>query len=208
VTRAISYLRHAQNADGGFGQMKADDSNAQSTAWAVQGLVSAQRNPRKLRRNGHDPMSYLVSLQQANGAVRYSRTSAQSPVWVTAEALTALAEKPYPIAAPPRKSPVGVAKSATKKRAAAAAPIAHIANKSKSKRKKHHATTPAARATPTPTATIAGTPVANETPSTTHERRHKGNGDLPLALGGAALAMILVGTYLTRRRLRGRSKPA
>jgi len=30
--------------------------------------------------------------------VYYSRTSAQSPVWVTAEALTALAAKPFPVA--------------------------------------------------------------------------------------------------------------
>jgi hypothetical protein len=35
------------------------------------------------------------------GSVRYSRTGTQTPVWVTAQALTALAEKPFPIAPPP-----------------------------------------------------------------------------------------------------------
>ncbi len=44
---AISYLRHAQNADGGFGQSKGASSNAQSTAWAVQGLVAVGRRPRR-----------------------------------------------------------------------------------------------------------------------------------------------------------------
>jgi hypothetical protein len=33
-----------------------------------------------------------------NGSIRYSRTGAQTPVWVTAQALTALAGKPLPIA--------------------------------------------------------------------------------------------------------------
>jgi hypothetical protein len=43
------------------------------------------------------PLAYLRSLQDASGAVRYSRTSTQSPVWVTAQALTALARRPFPI---------------------------------------------------------------------------------------------------------------
>ena len=37
-----------------------------------------------------------------SGAVRYSRTSAQTPVWVTAQALAALARKPFPLAPVPR----------------------------------------------------------------------------------------------------------
>ena len=45
---AISYLRHAQNPDGGFGQSKGASSNAQSTAWAVQGLVAVGRRPEAL----------------------------------------------------------------------------------------------------------------------------------------------------------------
>jgi hypothetical protein len=36
------------------------------------------------------------------GAVRYSRTSGQTPVWVTAQALAALARKPFPLAPVPR----------------------------------------------------------------------------------------------------------
>ncbi|MEX2196843.1 MAG: prenyltransferase/squalene oxidase repeat-containing protein [Thermoleophilaceae bacterium] len=95
--RAISYLRGAQNPDGGFGQTVSRDSNAQSTAWAMQGLIAVGRSPARLRRGGRTPAEYLRSLQARDGSVRYSRTSAQTPVWVTAQALTALARKAFPL---------------------------------------------------------------------------------------------------------------
>jgi hypothetical protein len=96
ASRAVGFLRAAQRPDGGFAQMAGGDSNAQSTAWAIQGLVAAGRDPRKLRR-ARDPLAYLRSLQAADGSVRYSRTSTQTPVWVTAQALVALEEKPFPL---------------------------------------------------------------------------------------------------------------
>jgi energy-coupling factor transport system substrate-specific component len=75
-----------------------DDSNAQSTAWAIQGLVAAGREPARARRRGaRSPLAYLRSLQTSDGAVRYSRTSRQSPVWVTAQALTGFGLKPFPL---------------------------------------------------------------------------------------------------------------
>lgn len=94
VRRAVAYLRRALNPDGGFGQMPGAGSNAQSTAWAIQGLVAVGRDPDRLRRS---PLAYLRSLQAGDGSVRYSRRSAQTPVWVTAQALTALARKPFPL---------------------------------------------------------------------------------------------------------------
>ena len=48
-------------------------------------------------RGSRSPLGYLESLVAPNGSVRYSRTSAQTPVWVTAQALTALARAPFPI---------------------------------------------------------------------------------------------------------------
>jgi prenyltransferase beta subunit len=108
VARAVTYLRRAQRPDGGFGQMAASDSNAQSTAFAVQGLVAAGRNPRKLRRT-RTPIEYLKSLQAADGSIRYSRTSAQTPVWVTAQAVNGLEGKPFPLAPAPRQKARSVA---------------------------------------------------------------------------------------------------
>ena len=63
----------------------------------MQGLIAAGRDPRPVRRTGsRSPVAYLESLLAPDGSVRYSRTSAQTPVWVTAQALIALAGKPLP----------------------------------------------------------------------------------------------------------------
>jgi energy-coupling factor transport system substrate-specific component len=99
AARAVSFLLGAQRLDGGFPQQTGGESNAQSTAWAIQALDAAGRNVAGVRRRGSlSPLGYLESLISANGSVRYSRTGAQTPVWVTAQALTALAGKPFPIA--------------------------------------------------------------------------------------------------------------
>jgi energy-coupling factor transport system substrate-specific component len=102
VRRAADWLESTQNADGGFA-LQDGASNAQSTAWAVQGLVAAGRDPGRVRNHGsRSPLGYLRSLVAPSGAIRYSRTSEQTPVWVTAQALTALAGKPFPLAPAPR----------------------------------------------------------------------------------------------------------
>ena len=102
VRRAADWLESRQNRDGGFA-LQSGASNAQSTAWAVQGLIAAGRDPARVRRGGsRSPLGYLRSLVTASGAIRYSRTSAQTPVWVTAQALTALARKPFPLRPAPR----------------------------------------------------------------------------------------------------------
>ncbi len=100
VKRAASFLVRRQNADGGFPLQPGSASNAQSTAWAVQGLLAAGRDPAAVRRNGsRSPLAYLESLVGPDGSVRYSRTSRQTPVWVTAQAVMAMARKPFPFAA-------------------------------------------------------------------------------------------------------------
>jgi energy-coupling factor transport system substrate-specific component len=102
VTDAIGFLRRAQNSDGGFGQYEGRLSNAQSTAYAVQGLVAAGRNPARFRKDGRSPIAYLRSLQRANGSVKYSRASSQTPVWVTAQAVLAFERKAFPLDPVPR----------------------------------------------------------------------------------------------------------
>jgi Prenyltransferase and squalene oxidase repeat len=95
---AVSYLARAQNLDGGLPQQPGGESNAQSTAWAVQGLIAAGRNPGTVRRRGsRSPGGYLESLVTSGGSVRYSRTSGQTPVWVTAQAMLALAGRVFPV---------------------------------------------------------------------------------------------------------------
>ena len=91
VRRGLGYLRRLQNRDGGFALAPRQDSDAQSTAWAIQAFVAAgARPPTKAVR-------YLIGLRQPAGSFRYSRRYATTPAWVTAQALPALARKPFPL---------------------------------------------------------------------------------------------------------------
>jgi hypothetical protein len=98
IARAAAYLTRTQNLDGGYPQTPGGLSNAPSTAWAVQALSAAGRNLDLVKRKGsRSPVAYLESLIAPDGSVRYSRTGAQTPVWVTAQTLTALARRSFPI---------------------------------------------------------------------------------------------------------------
>ncbi|HMD51880.1 MAG TPA: prenyltransferase/squalene oxidase repeat-containing protein [Solirubrobacteraceae bacterium] len=138
--RATAFLLRAQNLDGGFPQQPGETSNAQSTAWAVQGLVAVGRAPASVTRSGsRSPLGYLESLIAPDGSVRYSRTSSQTPVWVTAQALTALAAKPFPVA------PVA---GAARPAAVAGGPAPGAARAVPARRSAAHARLPAADAYP------------------------------------------------------------
>src|ERR1019366_6006810 len=63
VARAVSFLLRAQNLDGGYPQEPGGQSNAQSSAWAIQALIAAGRNVDGVRRQGsRSPLGYLESL--------------------------------------------------------------------------------------------------------------------------------------------------
>jgi prenyltransferase beta subunit len=98
LAAASGFLLRAQNPDGGYPQRPGGQSNAQSTAWAAQGLLAAGRDPALVRRRGsRSPISYLESLVSSDGSVRYARASALTPVWVTGQALIALARRLFPV---------------------------------------------------------------------------------------------------------------
>jgi energy-coupling factor transport system substrate-specific component len=92
--RAVGFLGRTQDSDGGFASSGGGGSNAQSTAWAAQGLLAAGAGGSAVDR----ALRYLNSLIAPDGHVRYSHSSDQTPVWVTGEALMALARKPLPLA--------------------------------------------------------------------------------------------------------------
>ena len=97
VARGAAFLAARQNADGGMPLSPGGASNAQSTAWAVQALVAAGRDPDRVRRRGaRSPLAYIRSLQTSSGAVRYSRTSIQ----ITRLGHRAGADRPCPQAIP------------------------------------------------------------------------------------------------------------
>jgi energy-coupling factor transport system substrate-specific component len=96
--RAVRWLEGRQGPDGGFPLTPGAPSNAQSTSFAVQAFVAAGRDPDEVTREGsRSPMGYLRSLQAPDGSFRYSRTSRQTPTWVTAQVVAALAKKSLPV---------------------------------------------------------------------------------------------------------------
>ncbi len=99
--RAVAFLRRQQNRDGGFPSAPGSGSNAQSTAWAIQGLDAVGVLQSGFRRGGRrTPTAYLSSLAAPSGLIRYSRGVTQTPVWVTGEALMALEGRPLPLVGP------------------------------------------------------------------------------------------------------------
>jgi hypothetical protein len=189
ASRALAWLRGSQNSDGGFGARRGQSSNAQSTSYAVQGLVAVGARGSSVSR----AIAYLVRLQTASGSVRYSRTSAQTPVWVTAQALMALERKPLPIAPVKRR------------RRARTAVVAAPAPKHRHRSAKHRAAHPRSAARPTHEA-------APPKPSTVGAARRSRvapvaasqDGPAPLLLVGVglgAVALVLAGRWLLRRRL-------
>jgi energy-coupling factor transport system substrate-specific component len=102
ISRAVAFLRREQNRDGGFPSQPGSGSNAQSTAWAIQGLDAVGVSVTGVRHRGSpSPLAYLDSLALPSGAIRYSGAVTQTPVWVTSEALMAMEGTPLPVAAPP-----------------------------------------------------------------------------------------------------------
>jgi len=99
--RGISYLRNAQRPGGGFPLGGNGSVNSQSTAWAIQGILAAGGDPASFRRGGSSAPDYLANRQEADGHYRYSKSSDQTPVWVTAQVLAAAGDY-VPVPVPPR----------------------------------------------------------------------------------------------------------
>jgi hypothetical protein len=101
------WLRRAQHGDGGWSLTPGGGSNAQSTAWAMQGLIAAGVDPGRVRKRSRSGFDYLRSRQARDGHYAYSKSSDQTPVWVTAQALAAVARQPFPIAPVARRPRAG-----------------------------------------------------------------------------------------------------
>jgi energy-coupling factor transport system substrate-specific component len=113
--RAVRFIDSQENSDGGFPSQPGGPSNAQSTAWAIQGLLASGVSSGSLSR----PLGYLRSLTAPDGHVRYSAGSDQTPVWVTAQAAMALAGKPLPLSPVPPQSGAPAAHQASAAHASA-----------------------------------------------------------------------------------------
>ena len=204
ASEAVAHLRGSQNGDGGFGQMPGRSSNAQSTAYAVQGLLAVGSARGAVRR----ALAYLAGLQRSNGSIAYAQGSAQTPVWVTAQALMALRRAPLPPATVPRRRPP--AGSAPAPVPASPAAPAEAAAAPKPEAKKPPAA-PAAESEPAEEARARALPrrpeltPAEQTPSVTPSRaRAQPEEDPPAGLLAAAALGSAGLLFWGRRRLRHR----
>ena len=101
LDKGAAFLRRTQSSDGGW-TLSGGITNSQSTAWALQGLVAAGSNPGAVSKSGHTGFDFLRARRASDGHYRYSSSSDQTPVWVTAQALLAAKRKAFPLAAVPR----------------------------------------------------------------------------------------------------------
>jgi energy-coupling factor transport system substrate-specific component len=100
ASEGARWLRRAQQRGGAWALGSSGVLNTQSTAWAVQGLVAAGSGSDEIEAGE----GYLAKLQAADGHYRYSVSSDQTPIWVTAQVLLATKRKPFPLAQVPRKA--------------------------------------------------------------------------------------------------------
>src|SRR3954468_519493 len=91
VSRALGFLRTRQTRNGGFVLTPGAQPNAQSTAWAIQAFVAARAAPPARA------LTFLHRLTRPDGSVRYSARYATTPLWVSAQALPALALRSFPL---------------------------------------------------------------------------------------------------------------
>ena len=196
VQRGVSYLRGVQRSGGGFA-ISSGPVNAQSTAWAAQGLLAAGVSPASVR-SGGTPLSYLASTQAGDGHYRYSSTSDQTPVWVTGQALMAVDGAAFPLNPVSRAVSTVTGGGASGGGGAGAAAAGGSGAKTKSAGKAPAGATsnsPAEQAQPVPS-----------TPASSSDSSDGGGGGTSgwlIALGIIALgaAVIWVGWLRYRRRL-------
>jgi prenyltransferase beta subunit len=100
-TRALAYLKSQQNADGGFpyakGSSFGSDSDANSTALALQALVASGELPSNAPQTAGRAISALLLFQNPSGAFRYQAALPDDNDLATAQAIPAMWLKPFPI---------------------------------------------------------------------------------------------------------------
>jgi prenyltransferase beta subunit len=104
---AFEYLHEAQDPDGGFPEYPGEsEPNVASTAWAAQAIWSAGQSPEAwVGTAGGEPLSYMASMQQPDGHIRFKEKEESLGVWMTAYVAPAFAGQALPITAVPRALP-------------------------------------------------------------------------------------------------------
>jgi prenyltransferase beta subunit len=121
---AFEYLHKAQNPDGGFPEYPWEsEPNVASSAWAVQAIWSAGQSPEAwVGTAGGEPLSYMASMQQPDGHIRFKEKEESLGVWMTAYVAPAFAGQALPIPAVREAVPP----TTTSAESSSATPVAQI----------------------------------------------------------------------------------
>jgi hypothetical protein len=116
ISRARTFVRSAQNPDGGFPLEDGKTTNANSTGLALSAIAALGENATGWRTStGGDPISALSKLQGSDGGFRYQSSDPSAGGYATVQAVLGLAGVAYPMAPVKREraSAAGAAPVAT-----------------------------------------------------------------------------------------------
>jgi Squalene-hopene cyclase C-terminal domain/Domain of unknown function (DUF4430)/Prenyltransferase and squalene oxidase repeat len=103
LVRARTYLRNAQKADGGFGDVFA-------TSWALQAIAALGEDAVDWRKDGNTPLTYLAAHQAVDGGIGASDVPHEVRVWATAYAIPGVLGKVWDDILPTFKAPRALTK--------------------------------------------------------------------------------------------------
>lgn len=90
LSNAQSYLRSAQQGDGGFG-------NPDSTSWAINGLSAVGQSAASwTNAGGQTPLSSLAAAQEADGRINSGTGDTSADIWATEWSLVAAENRTWP----------------------------------------------------------------------------------------------------------------
>jgi hypothetical protein len=99
LQRALAFLAAAENSDGGFPESPGGVTNANSTGLALAALAALHQSPEAVPwvRGTTDPASTLLSMQTADGGLRYVATDSRANDYATVQATPGLAGRSLPV---------------------------------------------------------------------------------------------------------------
>jgi len=96
ISQALGYLQSQQQNDGGF--VSEGTTNAAVDSWVINSIIDAGQSPLSddWRKSGNNPISHLLSLQDADGAFKWTAGMRSNPEWMMTYAIIALLGKSWP----------------------------------------------------------------------------------------------------------------
>lgn len=111
LTKAETYMRSQQQANGGFGP--AGQANSFSTSWAMQAIAALGQQESAWAPGGYYPNDYLAGVQQSDGGVEAVSASAQTRTWATEYAIPGSLGKTWNALLSSFSKPAGTASGST-----------------------------------------------------------------------------------------------